>query len=601
MRARQSGSPFLIPTTAAELDDLGWSHVDIILVTGDTYIDSPFIGAAVIGRVLLNAGFKVAIIAQPDLRSSYDISRLGEPGLFWGVTSGSVDSMVANYTALGKRRKTDDFTPGGLNTRRPDRAVIVYSNLIRRYFKRTRPIVLGGIEASLRRISHYDAWSDSVRRSILFDAKADLLVYGMAEQSVTELAEALRNRKDISSIRGICFIRSQPPDPSDPFPGTIELPDHKAVSTDPMLFIHMFHTFYANSDAFTAKRLIQRQDTRYLVHNPPQFPISTKQLDRVHELAYSRKVHPFYAAAGQVPAQQTISFALTSHRGCYGECRFCAIAVHQGRHVTSRSLSSLVREATSFVQHPDFKGVISDVGGPTANMYGFECARKKLKGACPDKACLFPRPCRQLRIDHSHQIQLLRALRSIQGIVKVFIASGVRHDLVVHDLRHGHRYLQELLAHHISGQLKLAPEHIQDHVLELMGKPGREDLTAFLRLFEKLARKARRKSFLSYYLMAAHPGCTLADMKALRQFSMSRLRLLPEQVQIFTPTPATYSTLMYYTGQNPFTGVRLFVERSARERQEQKNVIRLKKQRRFNTTKADSTKGDEHDLRCDGP
>jgi uncharacterized radical SAM protein YgiQ len=562
-----------IPTTAEEMRALGWHRPEIILVTGDTYIDSPFIGTAVIGRVLFKAGYKVAIIAQPDVSNCQDITRLGEPELFWGVTSGSVDSLVANYTALGKRRKSDDLTPGGVNNRRPDRAVIVYSNLIRRCFKRTRPIVLGGIEASLRRVCHYDAWNNSVRRSILFDAKADFLVYGMAEQSILELAHALKFQQDLAAIRGICFAGYKPPD-TDQFPGPpIELPGYETVAADKNQFIHMFRTFYANSDPITANRLIQRQDSRFLIHNPPQLPVSAQQLDRIYELPYTRRVHPFYASQGRVPANETIQFALTTHRGCYGECRFCAIAGHQGRHVVSRSRSSLLREADGFTRHPEFKGVISDIGGPTANMYGFECSRKRIKGACMDRSCLFPRPCKQLRTDHSRQIQLLRALRKLPGIRKVFIASGIRHDLVLHDQQNGTRYLEEVLRHHVSGQLKLAPEHVQDSVLDLMGKPGREILESFLKLFGQLNQKNYKKAFLTYYLMAAHPGCTLADMQVLRHFALSRLHLLPEQVQIFTPSPATFSTLMYYTEINPFTGGTLFVEKTIRKKQQQKNII----------------------------
>ncbi|MEE4262886.1 MAG: YgiQ family radical SAM protein, partial [Desulfobacteraceae bacterium] len=346
-------TPTFIPTTAQEVQALGWKHLDVILVTGDAYIDASHIGVAVIGRVLLDAGYRVGIIAQPDIQGDRDIARLGEPELFWGVTAGCIDSMIANYTASSKRRKSDDLTPGGLNTKRPDRAVIIYCNLIRRFFKQTRPIVLGGVEASLRRISHYDAGSDSVRRSILFDAKADILVYGMAEQSILEIAQKFKRQEDIRSIRGICYISRQFPEAASDFEGPdIELPDHDKVSRDKELFSRMFKAFYENADPFTAKRLCQRQDTRYLVHNPPQFPLSSDALDRIYELPYTRDVHPFYKKQGQVTALDTIRFSLTTHRGCYGECRFCAITVHQGRHVVSRSEASLLREAATFMTHP---------------------------------------------------------------------------------------------------------------------------------------------------------------------------------------------------------------------------------------------------------
>ena len=573
-------SPTFIPTTAREVQALGWEHPDVILVSGDTYIDSSHIGVAVIGRVLLNAGYRVGIIAQPDIHSDRDIARLGEPVLFWGVTGGCVDSMIANYTASAKRRKSDDLTPGGKNTRRPDRAVIIYSNLIRRFFKKTRPIVLGGIEASLRRISHYDAWSDAVRRSILMDAKADVLIYGMGEQSVLELAQRLEHREDIRSIRGICYISRQIPEAGPDFAGPdIELPEHAKVSRDKEQFIRMFKIFYENTDPLTAKRLYQRQDTRYLVQNPPQFPLAGEALDRIYELPYARDAHPFYKKQGRVAALDTIRFSLTTHRGCYGECRFCAITVHQGRHVASRSEASLLREAQTFTAHPDFKGIIANVGGATANMYGIECKRMRVKGACRDKSCIYPKPCRHLPVHHGRQIRLLKALRSLPGIRKVFIGSGIRHDLILSDPKDGALFLEEILRQHVSGQLKIAPEHVQDPILKLMGKPGREQLEAFMRLFEELCPKGPHKPFLTYYLIAAHPGCTLEDMQKLRTFAIRRLRLLPEQVQIFTPSPSTYATLMYCTEIDPFSGRKIFVEKNAANKQKQKAILTDRRRR----------------------
>ena len=567
--------PSFLPTTPEEMHHLGWKQLDVVLVTGDAYIDAPSVGVAVIGRVLMDGGYRVGIIAQPDVLSDRDIARLGEPTLFWGVTAGSLDSMVANFTASGKRRRSDDLTPGGRNTRRPDRAVIVYSNLIRRCFKQTRPIVLGGIEASLRRISHYDGWSDSVRRSILFDAKADILIYGMAERNVMELAEKLMRREDFRRIRGICYVSRHLPQAVPGFPGPdVQLPDHETVSRDNEEFVRMFRSFYENADPFTAKRLFQRQDTRYLVQNPPAMPPAPDALDRIHELPYSRDVHPFHKNDGRVAALDTIRFSLTTHRGCYGECRFCAISIHQGRHVVSRSAASLLREAATFTAHPAFRGIISDVGGPTANMYGFECGRKRSKGACRKKACIFPAPCKHLPIDHGRQVRLLRALRRLPGIRKVFIGSGIRYDLILSDRKAGALYLAEILRHHVSGQLKIAPEHVSDPVLNLMGKPGRERLEAFKRLFDEVCRKEGLKAFLTYYLMAAHPGCTFEDMQDLRNFAIRRLHLLPEQVQIFTPTPSTYATLMYRTETDPFTGRKIFVEKKPGNKQKQKDVIR---------------------------
>jgi uncharacterized radical SAM protein YgiQ len=556
-----------LPTTPDELKQLGWDRLDIILVTGDAYIDSPFIGVAMIGRVLAEAGFRVGIIAQPDINSEKDITRLGEPRLFWGVSGGSIDSMVANYTATKRKRRSDDYTPGGKNERRPDRALIVYSNLIRRYFKQTRPLVLGGVEASMRRIAHYDYWSDSVRKSVLFDAKADFLIYGMGERAVVELAKALDRQDDPKSVRGLCYVATQPPTDCE------ELPSYDQVATDKPAFIEMFKRFYANNDPITASTLCQKQDTRYLVQNQPALPLSTKELDAAHELAFTGDVHPYYAKQGEVKALETIRFALMTHRGCYGECNFCSITVHQGRTVQWRSEESIVNEARRLASRPDFKGYVNDVGGPTANMYGFECDKKLTEGACLHKRCIYPRVCKELKVDHSRQTRLLTRLRKIPGIKKVFVASGVRQDLVLADQGHGLEYMKELVGHHVSGQMKIAPEHTEDSVLKKMGKPSQESLSGFVDLFYDLTQKANKQQFLTYYLIAAHPGCTLDDMQALKRYTGGKLRISPEQVQIFTPLPSTYSALMYYTGIDPFSGKRLFVEKDIARKEEQKNIV----------------------------
>ena len=563
-----------MPATLREVRDMGWDGLDVVLVTGDAYIDSPHSGVAVIGRVLMDAGYRVGVVAQPDVGTGKDIQRLGEPALFWGVTSGNVDSMVANYTASGKRRKSDDMTPGGKNERRPDRAVIVYANLIRRYFKNTRPIVLGGVEASLRRVSQYDAWSDSIRRSVLFDAKADYIVYGMGEQAVVELAQALREKRGVEHIRGICYVSGDVPEPDAAFADpAVRLPDHAAVAKSKKQFGEMFKTFCQNADPATGKRLCQLQDTRFLVQNPPPLPPTSRQLDEIYELPFSRKLHPLDEKDGAVKALDTVRFSLTTHRGCFGDCRFCAIAVHQGRRVVSRTKESILREARSFLSHPDFKGIVSDAGGPTANMYGMECERKKKKGSCKDKGCLFPVVCKGLRLDHGPQIELLKALRDIEGIRKVFVGSGIRYDLIVEDRENGEAYLENLLRHHVSGQMKIAPEHVADNVLRLMGKPGRKTLEEFLAMFERMRRKTGANVFLTYYLMAAHPGCALSHMKDLRTFASRTLRLLPEQIQIFTPTPSTWSSLMYYSETDPFSGERIFVEKKAGGKQKQKDAL----------------------------
>lgn len=555
-----------IPTTRQELDELGWETLDVILVTGDSYVDSPFVGVSVIGQVLLKAGYRVGIIAQPDIHSE-DICRLGEPELFWGVTGGCIDSMVANYTATKKPKKSDDLTPGGENDRRPDRAVIVYANLIRRYFKNTCPIVLGGVEASLRRIAHYDYWSDKVRRSILFDAKADILVYGMAEKTVVALAERLQAGQEIQDLRGICYISREKK------AGTIELPSFEKVARDKRAFTEMFHTFYRNNDPLTAKELCQQQDTRYLIQNPPALYLTQQELDDVYGMDFERAQHPFYERLGSVKALETIKFSLATHRGCYGECNFCSIAIHQGRTVRWRSEGSIVREAKRLTELADFKGYIQDVGGPTANMYGFECKKKTTKGSCVDKRCLYPEICPQLTVDHGKQIALLQRLRRISKVKKVFVASGIRYDLVLADRKNGLPYLRGVVRHNTSGQMKIAPEHTEDHVLRQMGKPGRKLLLQFRDLFFKLTKAAHKKQFLTYYLIAAHPGCTERDMHALRRFASRHLKINPEQVQIFTPTPSTYSSLMYYTEMDPFTGEKLFVEKKPAKKERQKNIL----------------------------
>jgi len=556
-----------LPTTQKEIKALGWKSPDVILITGDTYVDSPYIGVAVLGKVLMDAGYTVGIIAQPDISSGKDIGRLGEPNLFWGITSGCMDSMISNYTPTNKRRKQDDLTGGGLNTRRPDLAVIAYTNLVRRYFKKTKPIVIGGIEASLRRISHYHYASDSIRRSILFDAKADILVYGMGEKTTLELAENLRRRRPVIDVRGICYIALEKKE------GYLELPSHTEVAADTAKFIEMFKIFYKNNDPITGKGLCQKQNDRYLIQNPPQFPLTGEELDHVHELDYERDVHPYYAAWGPVRALETIRFAVSTHRGCFGDCSFCAISVHQGQRIVDRSEGSILKEAAVLTQHPEFKGYIHDVGGPTANMYGIECRRRKTKGTCRNKRCLTPVVCSKLEVTHLPQIALLKKIREIPKVKKVFIASGIRHDLVLEDRTDGLRYLEEVVRHHISGQLKVAPEHSEDHILALMGKPPIERFMEFFRCFEKINRRIGRKQFLTCYFIAAYPGCTRRDMERLNRFSQRVLKFKPRQIQIFTPSPSTPATLMYHTEKAYDSGKPIFVEKDQRNKEKQKNLI----------------------------
>lgn len=578
-----------LPTTQKELDDRGIDRLDVILVTGDTYIDSPFMGVSLIGRILESNGFTVGIIAQPDTDSDHDISRLGEPRLFWGITGGAVDSMVANYTASKKRRKQDDYTPGGENTQRPDRAVIVYTNLVRRFFKPTVPIVLGGIEASLRRIAHYDFWSNKIRRSILFDAKADYLLFGMAHAGIVALARALNNRlkrdNKLKTDNRTATIPADTQDPVTQIPGLgyisktpkgIELPAYEAVIKDKGLYIQSFKTFYDNTDPMHAAPLSQAHADRFLVLNPPAPFSTTKEMDEIHDLNFQRDVHPYYRALGHVRAMDTIRFSIPTHYGCYGECNFCAITVHQGRTVRWRSKNSIIAEAKKMTRDKDFKGYIFDLGGPTANMYGYECEKKLKKGACTHRRCLFPTPCPSLSPNHGPQMDLLNEISHLAGVKKVFLNSGIRHDLILMDKQKGQAYLKQVIANHVSGQMKLAPEHCAPGVLALMGKPGMDSLVAFKHRFDRICNTLNKKQYLTYYLIAAHPGCTMREMNELKTFTQNELHITPEQVQIFTPTPSTFSTLMYCTGIDPFAMVPVFVEKDLRAKEKQKQIVTRK-------------------------
>ncbi len=579
MPAPQDSADRFLAVCRNDLRQRGWDALDIVLVSGDAYVDSPFSGVALIGRVLTARGYRVGIIAQPDCDGLDDIRRLGAPRLFWGVSAGCVDSMVANYTASGKKRRRDDFTSGGVNSRRPDRACIQYANLIRRAFRPCAPIVLGGIEASLRRIAHYDFWSDRVRRSVLLDAKADVLVYGMGERTICELADRLRAGKSWRNLSGICYAASEPPAGALHLPGFQEVEpaarrDSSAATQEAgQAFLRMTRIFFEQQEWPAGRTLAQEHDARWLVHNPPSKPLESAELDSVYELPFTREAHPRELSNGSIPALATIRFAITSHRGCYGECNFCAIAAHQGRRVISRSPESILAEARSLTQHPRFNGIVSDVGGPTANMYGIECRKMASQGACRERRCLYPEICARLKPDHRAQIEMLSRLRRLPGVRKVFVASGVRHDLVLADRKQGPAYLEQLVRHHVSGQLKLAPEHSQPNVLARMGKPKVEMLLEFKRQFDRINRRLKKKQFLTYYFIAAHPGCRDGDMQALRQFAIRRLHLLPEQVQIFTPTPTTWSTAMYCTGMDPADGQNLYVPRDSEERNRQLRVM----------------------------
>ena len=557
-----------LPTTKEELKELRWDRCDVILISGDAYVDSPYIGVAVVGRILQSIGFRVGIIAQPDIKSDIDIKRLGEPKLFWGVSGGSVDSMVANYTASKRFRKSDDYTPGGTNNKRPDRAVLAYTNLIRQHFKKTVPIVLGGIEASLRRVTHYDYWDDKLRKPILFDSKADYLIYGMGENAIKELAISLSKGESPKNVRGVCYISSEPKD------DFLQLPSHDECLKNKEKYIDLFDLFYDNNDPISAKGLCQRVDSRYLVQNPPSYYLDEPQMDEIADLPYTRKPHPYYAKEGKIKCLETIGYSVTTHHGCWGECNFCAIGVHQGRTIRTRSEKSIINEVISYTKDPNFKGIINDLGGASANMYGYECDKKLNHGTCTHQRCVdHKRLCRQMKVDHSRLISLMRSIRKIRGVRKAFVQSGIRYDIIAKDKKYGETYLKELVGHHISGQMKIAPEHTEDKVLDLMGKPGKQSLIEFKKLFDKVNSSGKDKKYLTYYLIAAHPGCDIKDMKNLKNFTTHELRINPEQAQIFTPTPGTYSAVMYYTGLDPKSRKPIFVEKNMTKKEEQKSIV----------------------------
>ncbi|SFV75776.1 Fe-S OXIDOREDUCTASE [hydrothermal vent metagenome] len=562
-----------LPTTREDMEERGWDYCDIILVSGDAYIDSPFIGVSVVGRMLERLGYRVGMICQPDINTPDDIMRLGEPRIYWGVSGGSVDSMVSNYTATKKFRNSDDYTPGGVNNKRPDRAVLVYCNLIRRYFKNTVPLVLGGIEASLRRVTHYDYWQNRLKKPILFDAKADILIYGMGEIALEELSAALRDKKDYKDIRGVCYISKEPKYEY------IQLPSHQECLEDKEKYIDLFDHFYDNNDPITANGLCQKVDTRYLIQNPPCDYLTEEEMDANANLPFTREVHPYYAKMGKVKCLETIKFSIMTHHGCWGECNFCAIGVHQGRTIRTRSEDNIIQEAKEFNTYKDYKGIISDVGGPTANMYGYECAKKLKKGTCSDIRCVDSnRLCKVMSVNHQRNINLLRKVRNVEGVKKAFVASGVRYDLIIADKQHGYSYLKEMVQHHISGQMKIAPEHTQPKVLELMGKPGKQTLIDFKKMYDKLNKEMGKKQFLTYYLIAAHPGCKERDMVELKNFTTNELKINPEQAQVFTPTPGTYSSVMYYTELDPKTRKKIFVEKDTKRKEKQKQIV-VKKDR----------------------
>lgn len=559
-----------LPITAKDMDMLGWRQCDFVLVTGDAYVDHPSFGHALIARLLESRGFRVGIIPQPDWRSADPLRILGKPKLAFLITSGNLDSMVNLYTAARKIRSSDSYSPGGRAGFRPERAAIVYSNRAREAFKGV-PVILGGIEASLRRLAHYDYWSDSLRRSILLDSKADLLVYGMGETAITEIARRLSDGEpagDMTDIRGTVYKSSKLPEGKH-----LILPDHEKLKTDRTAFAESFRIQYRNCSPWTGQILVEPYGKQFVVQNPPSLPLSRQALDSLYELPYTGTFHPTYKDKGGIPALEEVQFSLTSSRGCFGSCSFCALAFHQGSTVSSRSHESLLREAEKLTRLSGFKGYIHDVGGPTANFRAPACGKQEKEGSCENRQCLYPDPCKNLVADHSDYLSLLKKISELPGIKKVFIRSGIRFDYLLAD--RDHTFFRELCLNHISGQLKVAPEHVSQKVLNAMGKPKASVFTAFKNRFDAYNRELKKKQYLVPYFISGHPGSDMAAAVELAEF-MRDNRIQPEQVQDFYPTPGTLSTCMYYTGIDPRTMESIFVP-SAEEKRLQRALLQFRK------------------------
>ena len=565
------GQGFL-PICKEDMEKRGWTQLDFVYVSGDAYVDHPSFGPAIITRILESYGYKVGIIAQPDWKDKNSVTILGEPRLGFLVSAGNMDSMVNHYSVSKKRRRTDAYTPGGVAGHRPDYAAVVYGNLIRQTYKHT-PIILGGIEASLRRMAHYDYWSNKLKRSILLDSGADIISYGMGERSIIAIAEALDaglDVKDITYIDGtVCKVKDL-----DSVYDYIKLPSYEDLKADKLEYARSFYTQYCNTDPFSGKRLVEPyNDHLYVVQNPPSKPLTMEEMDQVYSYPYMRTWHPSYDAAGGVPAIQEVKFSLISNRGCFGGCSFCALTFHQGRIIQTRSHESLVEEAKMMTQDKDFKGYIHDVGGPTANFRAPSCQKQLTKGVCPNKQCLFPKPCKNLRADHRDYIKLLRELRKIDGVKKVFIRSGIRFDYVLADP--DDTFLRELCEYHVSGQLKVAPEHVSDPVLQKMGKPEYSVYQKFVEKYNQMNKKLRKDQYLVPYLMSSHPGSTLKEAVNLAEH-LRDFGYMPEQVQDFYPTPSTLSTCMYYTGVDPRNMQPVYVPKNPHEKAMQRALIQYR-------------------------
>ncbi len=581
-----------LPITREEMEELGVSQLDFVYVTGDAYVDHPSFGTAIISRILQAHGYTVGIIAQPDWKDDNSINVFGEPRLGFLVSSGNMDSMVNHYYVSKRHRESDAYTPGGEAYKRPDHAVVVYSNLIRRTYKKT-PIIIGGIEASLRRMAHYDYWSDSFKRSILLDSQADLISYGMGEKSIVEIADALNSQiavQDITFIPGTVYKTK---DISGLYNYEI-LPAYDEMLADKSLYAKSFKTQYNNTDPFNGKVLVEPYPNgTYVVQNVPQEPLTMQEMDDVYALPYMRTYHPSYEAAGGVPAIAEIKFSLISNRGCFGGCNFCALTFHQGRTIQVRSHESIVDEAKLVIQDKDFKGYIHDVGGPTANFRMPSCQKQMTKGVCKNRQCLFPTPCKNLQVDHSDYLQLLRTLRELPGVKKVFVRSGIRFDYLMEDK--DDTFFKELVEHHISGQLKVAPEHISDTVLSLLGKPKNAVYEGFCAKYKRLNQKLGKNQFLVPYLMSSHPGSTLKEAIELAEY-LRDIGYMPEQVQDFYPTPSTMSTVMYYTGINPDTMKPVYVCRNPHEKAMQRALIQYRNPKNYDLVREALVSAGREDL-----
>ena len=571
----------------------GWTQADFVFVIGDAYVDHPSFGPAIISRLLERYGYKVCMIAQPDWKNDKSIDVFGRPRLGFLVCGGNMDSMVNHYSVSKKRRQKDAYSPGGEMGLRPDYATTVYCNLIRRTYKDV-PIIIGGIEASLRRMAHYDYWSDKLKHSILVDSSADILSYGMGEHSMIEIAEALDSGidvKDITFVRGTCYrtkdISGAPED-------SIILPDYDSLSKDRLEYARSFYTQYINTDPYSAKTLVEGYGNRgYVVQNPPAYPLTQMEMDDVYDLPYMNNYHPIYEEAGGIPAISEIKFSLTSNRGCFGGCSFCALTFHQGRIIQTRSHESLIKEAERMTHDPDFKGYIHDVGGPTANFRHKSCAKQDKYGVCTNKQCLFPEPCRNLKVDHKDYVELLRKLEAVPGVKKVFIRSGIRFDYVMADS--SDEFLKELCEKHISGQLRVAPEHVSDNVLRMMGKPQNSVYEKFIDRYKRVNAKTGKQQYVVPYLMSSHPGSTLKEAVELAEYGRD-IGYMPEQVQDFYPTPSTISTCMYYTGVDPRTMKPVYVPHNPHEKAMQKALMMYRKPENYDLVKEALIKAGRQDL-----